>query len=1154
MEFVTPFGISLPLVNIEAILVAEPSAMTDPESGEKPCIVKTLTEYPAGRNASKISVAAVQSTDATITRVLRLLGEGILKNLGPANFWRGNRVFDDMLVDAGVSRSTLANFKKANMQVMTSGLYDGIDRSLLGGNKIPRKFQFLIGAQRPSHLTYFTFCYIEDPQVQQPRVQVKNDTAFENGAKSATSFFYQLPDGNYWSGQVTKEGNTYTANNLERTKLRVKRTTNAKIIDFRSTEKIADVPVMEDFANEKKRAKERAEGLRPALQGLEPSENFPHPYVSDMFLATRPSRDVGFSFMVNFEDLIFNNSDYGKLWRTQYEDLKGKLVGSSTIEEIKVWRQAVKKVPNQRGYIEEKNSSPVLVAQSSQPARSKLVSGNQAIRERENIASPGNIRTFDVVDTSIVDNSRGCYRYWASIKTKDGTRAYFRKRSDRLRRFHTILKNYSEEILTNKILPHRQRMYKGQNGYMAIYDSLTPDFAALMRDKYWPTINKGKDDYLKTLFLFEPPSGELSVLDTNNLLINLLDPDSTGLDNIQSVLKMVEDLIDKISSIFKDLNSTSSASPANTAGSASSKISQTTTIKNFKTLVDFSMHDLGGYEYLTSEAKVTESQPALREFSGQAFLTRLQRETLKYFVKSTPNMDLGKGARNKKNTKSTARETQTVAPQGNSYKKNLYSYLSPSRITYGNPRNSFTSIDVSGEQTEVTLRLVENKLKANRIAFDKTGFPLPEDDRFTELIQDLQSDNPRFASDYMQNFILQSLGMSALGQGFSSAIKKISCAIEDSDDIERRDEFSAKPANNLSAAGQMPSSLAQFVQTTRDRNRRGKKQYVNYSKKRISKNLISRMSTSDLGSLPNQLAAFFLTNSDNPQDVKLTNNSEMDLLSDSRYSSTSLFNYRLIVAVEYLVGFEKSNDGKLLMSSPKWEKLNPENYAGLAGKSVLCRLVKYTDSEAADKTQAWPESMDMKIYNEYFYLKPESPQGALTAQPAEFNRKIRFPSTKIPANPFRRNIESGTTSLDRVIPPVRQRVAVQNLATLEALSSDLKGTSKTSPEQAKEEYRTTILSLKEKANRGILTKDDVKRIDKFRKLLTRKPKEIRQFTDIVKSLKETAKEDMSASIVTEETMEREAPKKKKVVETKPVQKTRKTTTRRVRKRTRREKK
>jgi hypothetical protein len=1154
MKFVSPAkSASLPLTNIKSISLAKPSAVVDSTAGATTCTVETLTEFPPNRRAMDMSVGVIQSNNAAITRVLRLLGEDILQYVGPANNWRGNKAFDEMLIDGGVSQLTdLAIFKKDNMHIMSSGIYENVDRKLLQNNKIPHKFVFPLATKSPPHLTYFSFCFLDNPQIQQPKAMVKNDTAFENRTASSTLYFYQMPDGNYWSGPVNKQGNTYVAQDQKMTKLTTKRTTNAKILDFRVSENLAEIEVMQDFENEKKKVKDRKK--RPEIRKLDPATSSPHPYVSDIFPAYDPSRNVRFSFMVNFEDLVFDNSEFGNLWRTQYEDLKKALLKSSKIEKIKIWRQRVKRVPNQAGFVDEKNFVPVLIADSGQRGTQATVQSDGSIREQENVAAPENMRTFDVTDNTINNTSKSCYRYWAEIKVRDGTKDFFREKVKLLRLFYATLKDYVTEISKNKIEPVTLGMEqtKKTEGYNPVYDSLTDNFADDMREKYWKKITKGKADYLKIISLFSAPNEAPSALEANNFLINLLDPNTTSLDNISSASKMVHDLIIKITSVVSDLSSTSSTGPSNTAGSASSKIQQTVVIKNFKTLVDFKMHNLGGYEYIVGgdPAQDFDQTLGLKQYSGQAFLNRLQKETLKYYVNSTPKMDLGKAAKNKNSSKSTSKKSQTIPPQGNSYKTNLYSYLSPSRVTYGNPKASFTSIDVSQEQSEVTLRLVENKLKANRISFEKTGFTLAEDDRFTKLIQDLQSDNPRYATDYVQSFILESIGITEIGPSFSSAIKKISCDIENSDDIERRDDFSLEKPNDQSSAGVMPASLAQFV--AKDKGSKGNK-YVNYGKKRTSKNAVAKMRQSDIEALPNQLAAFFLTNSDDPQDVRLTNNSEIDILNDSRYSSTSLFNYRLIVEIEYLADFDKSTDGITMMTSPRWLKLTPESYASLSGKSVLCRLVKHTNSQATNDLNSWPEEIDMRIYNEYFFLKPQSAAGAATSQPAPIRRKITFPETAIPNNPFRRNIESGTVSLDKVIPPIRQRVAIVKLSELEKMKSKLKDPMRKSQKEVKDEYQFVISSLKDKANRGILTKSDVVRLDKFKSMLSKEPTEIRNFVNTKKSLEEVAKEDTPNTIIEENREAQASPTQNmQIVEVKPVQKKKKSSTRRIRKRTREE--
>lgn len=1132
---------TLPMVSIRNISISKPSILVDSTRGETTCNVETITEYSAARQSSEMGIVVIQSSDPIITRVIRQLGEKLLRKIGPSNNWKGNAEFDDMLIDAGAPEDRLTSFKDTNIYTMTCGIYDNINRSLVQDNKIPHNFTFPLASKAPSHLTYFSLCYLMDRVTQQPNAIVKNDTVFENRTIPSTTFFYKGNDGNYWSGPVKKEGAVYVADNPSKTKLTVQRTTNAKIVDFRSIEEVSKVDVMKDLQNEKLKSEKKE--VTPAIRKLDPATANPHPYVSDIFPSLDYSRNVRFSFMINFEDLVFNNSDFGKTYRTEYDDLRKELINSSRIHEIKVWSQAIKKAPGSLGYINEKNTVPTLVAESGQGINKKFVANSASIREKKLSAVPLGVRTFDVLDSSVGKSSRSLYRYWVEIVLADGTKKFFNNRVVRLKSFLSTLDSYSQDISKN-ILKARPRIPANQNlpkveGLNPLLNRLTDNFADKMRDRYWRKINQGKENYLKTLSLFTSLSDGFDVSRVNNLLINLLDPNTTNLDNINVVLKMVNDLIAQVLSAVPH----AAYDPNNLPKGV--RIGGTTkrVIKNFNTHVDFAEHDLGGIEFVefgaTSEQK-NANYFGLREYSGQQFLNRLQTETLKYYVNDTPNLGLDRSQKNRKSSRSTGRMSRTAPTQKTSYKTNLYGYLSPSKIVYGSPRASFTSIDVTGEQTEAVMRLVENRLKANRKHFEATGFPLPEDERFLELIKDLQSDNPRFSSDYMQNFILQSVGVGETGRDFSSLIKKVSCDIENSDDIERRDQFATDQPNDLSAAGRMPSSLAQFVSRSSGKNR-GK--YRNLGKKRESKNSLARMANEELESLPNQVTAFYLSNSSNPQDVRLTNNSEIDLINDSRYSSTSLFNYRLIVELQYLSGFERSSKGKFMMSSPVWEKLDAETYSLFSGKSILCRLVKYTDSKPAQDLDAWPEEMNVTIHNEHFYLKPESPIGSPASRPALANQKISFPDTIIADNPFRRNLESGTTNLDATIPPIRQKSAIRKLNGLSKMSKKLKDSTRKDQKNIKSEYEEVILSLKDKAARGILAKSDVRKLDKFKSMLSKDPSEVRNFSDIKKKLEQTIEDDVPEQ--EELSRSRAISPSKELSKPQPIQKTKKTSSKRV---------
>lgn len=89
------------------------------------------------------------------------------------------------------------------------------------------------------------------------------------------------------------------------------------------------------------------------------------------------------------------------------------------------------------------------------------------------------------------------------------------------------------------------------------------------------------------------------------------------------------------------------------------------------------------------------------------------------------------------------------------------------------------------------------------------------------------------------------------------------------------------------------------------------------------------------------------------------------------------FTYDMITRVSFLTGYNKKEDGTLIMSEPIWEDLTEEKYNELSGKTILCKMKPYTNAALGIKPS---KGMRTKIYDETFFLVPKSQASLNTLQ------------------------------------------------------------------------------------------------------------------------------------------------------------------------------
>jgi hypothetical protein len=1103
----------LPLTNIKTITLAPPTGVSQ-EGDAMICKINSVTDMSDGGIARKttkadvyLGVAVIQSNNSTMTEVLSGLGGDILRYIGPTNNWKGTYKFDDILQDYLTDRGikgTVADFKSKNMIVKTVKLFGDrkgptLEKMGNDGQKmitIPHEFDFAVSSRRPGYLAYFSLSYYEVNDgtrgYEDSTTPVKNDVVFNNGVLSSSTYFYLLPNGKYWSGPVAKEGAVYITADGKKTKLKLRRTSNVKIQDFRNRDVIADVPVMDDFLNEKETVINIDDGTSPKIRDLDPSKTMDHPYVSEALISSDATKKAKFMFMINFEDLIFNNSIYGHLWKTPYSDIRQDILKRSRIKSLKIFRHKVKQtigsnsVGTSQRYIPEKDDVPALIAVTGQAASNPHISATDSIQEESDVLIPldreSNIRSFNVSDNSLPTSARSQYRYHVEIEAYDGSKDFLRDKITKLESFSRTLKNYLTEILSSTTTtdlrvsdPSVAPTLRRPEGYDPRYNMLTPDFASKMKSKYWESILSGKEEILEVIEIFSGPGVSIEAI--NNFAVLALNPDSANPDNISSFSDLLEGIISKMNLSVGQAGGVSSNQNSESVYGTSASKNIISVVKYFGDIFDLTDHEDGGYDYLSSDANglADRSTRGLSVISGASFRNRIQQEVLKYYTDSNPSI--------------------RINGRTFSYKENYMSYLSPSQVVVGSPGVAGNIVNILRSQSEDMLKIVESKFLANRASRDATGFAVPENGRFANLIDNSLADNPTFSANYLQSFLAQDFSLTSACEEQRSKDKdhqpQIPVAEDDQDD--EIDSKATNPLGSLSAAALAPAALydslirAELVSSPKSNK-------SNSSAAR--KNSIGRLRNQQISDLPNQIKAFLLTDSAKESGTaKLKNSSRVNMVQDGRYSSTATFNYRLLARIEYLEGFSQSSDGVNLLSSPKWKRLTEADYGGFVGKAIVCRIVKYDNQLLNDWGLSRPESLNMRIYNEYFLLTPDTITGAPEiVVPRGGTRNLKSPNTRTRGSRFTDSSEFGSTRFPApIVRPPKQKV-IKHTAKLMELSKDIRFDSNTNVPtvqfatptaqfSSKDEvvlgYETLLKAITEDAKISVVDEMKIKALDDY---------------------------------------------------------------------------
>jgi len=999
-----------------------------------------------------LRVAVLQSYDEDVTAVLQTMGSDITKYIGPLNQWKGSEKFNDILystvaVNKGIERNKLPDFKKQTISVQTKKLFgdtnkpklEKIDQNGVKVSSVFLPFSFTVSQQNPTHLTYFVLCYLdinsmvgslqnkakslpesEDLIDLNPTdfdkiggitTPLKFDTVFDDGKLSGTTFFYRLPNGKIWTGPVHQmpDGGFMTENkhSPNSVRLTIVETMNVKIQDFRNREGIMSVRIMDDFRNEERTVRDIITGFEPKERSINPTRGSSlHPYISDLFLSKGGGKISKFMFLINFDELLTNNSVFGKVIKTNRISLRKEIFERSKIKSMKIFRQKVKKVQgtNSIGSAIDKylpqGESPRLIALTAQRKNRKIIDVNSVITEEIDMSfSNTGIRSFNVIDKDLFPTSRSQYQYYIDLEIQDGTLDYLREKIINLRDFAGALENYSSDVLNSTVRdddssrsanPHIKNSgvlvrTREVGGYDPKFDGLTQNFAVDMENKYSEEMESGIGEFIKVLKIFMQDNQ----LDINketklgNFLHLITDPKTTNPESILVILELVYQSIARMSSFVGENVTKTDPKTKNSENvfSKNSSFSEKGAIaisKTFNNILDLTRQEVGGYDYLSKNTaeNTTDSsnQVGLRSITGRAYRERIDRETLKYFTSTQPEITEGMTAQNTKFAGADAAS------------KTSLTYLSPAIVRVNPPIDLLNAGRVDdGSLT----RLVEAKVAQNVTEVDNSAVAPVYSPKFSSRAKgaseqnvDTQGFGDRgVALKEQVDYFTKDYGMVPVTSEVQTLADRKNDNVQlpaEEEDREKQSEAAERPTTTSSPLDFYTSLFQRDVNKNKDDKKRAFKTRAEDSQIGLfdlsnGKNYLKGVSQSAVSNLPNQVKALFMSSTGNSSNVRFRPSKRKNVFKDPSHSASARMKFKLLVEVQYLDGFEISRANgrqKMLMTAPKFKKLTRLAFSQFVGKKLLCRLKKY---ELPQWGIVRPKKLDIPVYDEYFILEPDTP-------------------------------------------------------------------------------------------------------------------------------------------------------------------------------------
>jgi len=600
------------------------------------------------------------------------------------------------------------------------------------GNSITEftyRTKFQVSNNEPAHLAYFAVSYIDmvalrddyNLQIDEENLYAMNgkvvsDVVISDYELVSTAYVYYDSAGAIWTGAVTEDSNGYwwsgSTKSSSSVRLTLAEVSNDKIQDFRNIEDIErlqiDLSVIENevFSSKNKMKVLTTHDVNPKIKTS---------HFSDIMLSRSLDNNCRFSFLVDFRELIRDNSMYGKLLNNASPDMRDEILRQSKIKTLKIFRERVRKVEtfNRLGspYTGEPmfdlNTPSQLIAISGEKGgtfkASKRTTGSVSeVKLAMEDVDTKDIRMFTGVDSGMVSITDGFYQYSVEMDVEDGTVVFLKSLRETLIRCRQYLLEYYNEgsklgmsrytvEISDPHVDHVSEIASQKNHTTGNYDvasnRFTQNFINEMNSRY-PEDKLHEAPWIKATaeYLYA-----LSVL-TNVMhvsgdkirmaLYTMSSPYTGNPYGVSVFMKLIDQLSAKLGRLTEqDSGATTERGktgcrtciPSSTK-QKSGQAKRTFTIRKrfFEESFDSNIEKNTGYDYLSvSEDVEPSSNAGLLKLSGAQYKSRVDIETNRYFTSADVDINL--------------RTTTSQVTEGDRISNTSFTFLSPAIVKLSNP-------------------------------------------------------------------------------------------------------------------------------------------------------------------------------------------------------------------------------------------------------------------------------------------------------------------------------------------------------------------------------------------------------------------------------------------------------------------------------------
>ena len=984
-----------------------------------------------------------------LLETIKDLPEFAADHLSTASALEVYQIISNNIVSQSVSFNQIVGDNSLLSQHYSSGqgLYD-----------ICHRVSFTHTTNKPAHLSYFATTSIDLDQLANDfNLYIDNsfvadllagktilDVVIDAGAVKSKTFVYKDLNGNIWTGPVRKTDSGWMSGGLtEESGLVLTKETieNNKVQDFRIFERLERASYDFSFIENELFGADR--GFR-RLSNAELMPRTSVPYFTELALTRDHAGQSKFLFGVDYGKLVQENTRFGNLYSALNKDelLKNVKIRNMILKRRRVTNErfGLNKLGspvNGRDLFDESSQAPLHLALSGEkmpgiflPAESR----NGTISELPLEVGYSNVRHFMGVDKSMPAVTDGHYQYGIEIEVEDHTHQLILNKLEALAQAKSDFDAYASEA-------------QSLDNYDVIANRFTKSFIAQQEKKYSHAI---KSPWMRTLihyfltfsFLRTVPMDSDTVLSLQKMIA----PQTGTPRGIIMFQKMVDNILLRASKLIGTKLEENSGRIADTkAIMALTPPIRTFKIEHyFKEAFNSNHPKQVGYDYLsTGTPEESLDTFGLKRMSLSDFETRIDLETLKYFVSNAPEIKIV--------------ENNTVYNPSDSIEKMKWTYLTPSNLIL--PSGLSQCLLAQSFDADKNLAMASVIAAAN---FNKKSpwgsfawFAKKKKQKAKKKLAQKKSAQASNVYKNIANMNFASVGASFLNASLIStvasqiAVNPIllqaldftveptmdaadlmgfewdnidrlyvtgSDGIETVLDSEEQPDWSVMSSyllrqSILAGSGMsgfspqhtlLPAPTPEKVQqndtfyslafySLSSGNNAIQKLITSVPTNppsaltnipRTSTGVVPSLVQNAVLGLPNQIKSLFITD---PSTVKQNWHSiSGDIFKMPQYFPTVALNYKMLRKVEVFAGYESDSDGRPLLKKPIFQRLTGDIQQASAGKQILCRTVTYRNRDFGVEP---PKGLALPVHDKYFIMTLPSAKSVATKLPFELYKK-----------------------------------------------------------------------------------------------------------------------------------------------------------------------